>query len=90
MGRRFPRWVDLLVYPTLLAAVGYLTVAVLWDPQPHAHSCANGAPVAECQYAVGLIGHGYTWLVVGAVVGFLLALALNSPLRSRRSDGAPG
>jgi hypothetical protein len=60
---RLPRWLDYLVYPALLAVVGYVTVVYVWDPQPFPHSCPSGTSVAQCEYAVGLVGHGATWLV---------------------------
>jgi hypothetical protein len=77
---RFPSWIDFVVYPVLLATTAYLVVSYLWDPRPQIDpvGCALGSRgSAICvYYPVGYLGHGVTWIVIGGVLGALLAVAL--------------
>jgi hypothetical protein len=68
-------WLKVLVIaslPVAFAGLGYLYVTVLWQPPLVGHSCPSRAPVSACSYHPLLVS-GYTWTVLGALVGLWVA-----------------
>ncbi len=71
--------------PIAFAGLGYLYVTVLWQPPLRGHSCLSGSTPSSCVYHPLLVS-GYTWAVLGALVGlwvaFVMARALFAPTRA--------
>ena len=75
-------WLKVLLIcslPVAFAGLGYLYMTVLWQPPLIFHSCPHLAPASACSYHPLLVS-GYTWTVLGALVGLWVAYVLSQAL----------
>ncbi|MGA3352610.1 MAG: hypothetical protein ABSD85_05405 [Acidimicrobiales bacterium] len=86
-------WLKVLLIcslPVALAGLGYFYVTVLWQPPLVGHSCPSMAPASACSYHPLMVS-GYTWTVLGALVGlwvaYLLSCVLFTPRRAAMTVG---